>query len=202
MTSTCPLPNPLFSRRLTCNQNKKESKAFTEMLKAIDFFPKPIVSIVNGNAFGGALGIIAASDFALSVKESNFCFSEVKLGLVPAMIAPYVIRTIGYKASKKLFLTGEVFNSEKALNIGLIDDIVNLKDFNLNSSQLLKNLINSAPIAQNKIKSFLKKIYYKEIDNIVINQTTDTISKIRITREAQEGLSAFLEKRKPSWSKK
>ena len=105
-------------------QNKKESKAFTEMLECIDNFPKPTISLVNGHAFGGALGVIAASDYSFSYEKCNFCFSEVKLGLIPAMIAPYIVRSLGYKVAKRLFLTGEIFDAKKALTVGLIDEII------------------------------------------------------------------------------
>ena len=189
------------SKNLNFKQNKQEAKNFTEMLKDIDNFPKPTISFINGHAFGGALGIIAVSDFSLSIESSKFCFSEVKLGLIPAMIAPYILRSIGYNATKKLFLTGEVFGAKKALSFGLIDAVVKNFDFKANESRLIKNLLSSAPIAQRKIKSFLKKVSFKEIDSLLIDKTSETISKIRVTKEAQEGLSAFLEKRKPNWNK-
>ena len=115
------------SINLNYEQNKKESKAFTEMLESIDNFPKPTISLVNGHAYGGALGVIAASDYSFSYEKCNFCFSEVKLGLIPAMIAPYIVRSLGYKVAKKLFLTGEIFDAKKALTIGLIDEIINNK---------------------------------------------------------------------------
>ena len=102
------------SKNLNYKQNKEESLVFTQMLKAIDCFPKPTISLVNGHAFGGALGIIAASDYSLSLEKSRFCFSEARLGLIPAMIAPYIMRSISYKTTKKLFLTGW-----KILNLGV-----------------------------------------------------------------------------------
>ena len=189
------------SKNLNYRQNKKESIGFTQMLKAIDCFTKPTISLVNGHAFGGALGVIAVSDYSLSFKKSKFCFSEVKLGLIPAMIAPYIVRSIGLRETKKLFLTGEVFDTKKALKVGLIDEIIDENDIQINSLELIKNLIQAAPVAQYKIKSFLKEIYLKKINDSLIDQTAETISRIRITKEAQEGLGAFLEKRKPNWSK-
>ena len=189
------------SKNLNYKKNNQEAKTFTEMLKDIDNFPKPTISFINGHAFGGALGIIAASDFSLSMETSKFCFSEVKLGLIPAMIAPYILRSIGYNTTKKLFLTGEVFGARKALSFGLIDAVVKNSDFKSNESQLIQNLLSAAPIAQQKIKSFLKEVCFKEINTLLIEKTSETISKIRVTKEAQEGLSAFLEKRKPNWNK-
>ena len=187
------------SINLNYEQNKKESKAFTEMLESIDNFPKPTISLVNGHAFGGALGVIAASDYSFSYEKCNFCFSEVKLGLIPAMIAPYIVRSLGYKVAKKLFLTGEIFDAKKALTIGLIDEIINNTENKIMKLELLDNLLRAAPEAQNNLKSFLKKISLKDIDEKLTNYTAETISKIRVTKEAQEGLSAFLEKRKPAW---
>ena len=187
------------SKNLSFDENKKEARSFTNMLSAIDNFSKPTISLVNGHAFGGALGVIAASDFSISTEKSKFCFSEVKLGLIPAMIAPYILRIIGYKTTKQLFLTGEVFNAQKALSIGLVDDIINIRDFEKLKSSLINDLLYGAPLAQRNIKSFLKKINYRKIDNQLINETAETISKIRVSKEAQEGLEAFLEKRKPKW---
>ena len=190
------------SINLKYKENVKESKEFTKMLKSIDSFSKPTISLVNGHAFGGALGIIAATDFAISFKESKFCFSEVRLGLIPAMIAPYILRSIGYKETKKLFLTGEVFTAQKAVNIGLIDETISLKDFNIKETKLIKDLLIAAPIAQKKIKLYLKKIFQKEINAKLINDTATTISKIRVTEEAQKGLRAFFDKKEASWSNK
>ncbi len=187
------------SKSLNYEENNNEAKRFTEILQEIDNFPKPTISLVNGHAFGGALGIIAASDFSIGSEKSKYCFSEVKLGLIPAMIGPYVLRALGYLETKKLFLTGELFNAKKALKIGLIDEVADLSDYEKRTPELIKNLLSGGPNAQNSIKTFLKEINLKKIDNTLINDTAETISRIRITSEAQEGLKAFLEKRKPQW---
>ena len=187
------------SKNLTFEQNKKEAKNFASMLRTIDNFSKPTISLVNGHAFGGALGVIAASDFSVCTKNTKFCFSEVRLGLIPAMIAPYILRVMGYKFTKQLFLTGEIFDAQKALKIGLIDDIVNIKDFSNFKSKIISDLLSGAPQAQRNIKTFLNKINYKNIKRNLTNETAETISKIRISKEAQEGLEAFLQKRNPKW---
>ena len=188
------------SKSLNFVENKREAKKFTDMLSAIDNFSKPTIALVNGHAFGGALGIIAASDFSISTERSKFCFSEVKLGLIPAMIAPYILRVIGYKVTKQLFLTGEIFNAQKALTVGLIDEIINKKNLKKINSTLINDLLKGAPQAQKNIKLFLKKINYKKINKELVNDTADMISKIRVSKEAQEGLEAFLKKRKPKWN--
>ena len=187
------------SKNLNFEQNKKQAKDFTDMLSAIDSFTKPTISLVNGHAFGGALGLIAASDFSISAEKSKFCFSEVKLGLIPAVIAPYILRAIGYKTTKQLFLSGELFAAKKALDIGLIDEIINIKEFDKFKGNLISDLFSGAPQAQSQIKSFLNKIHNKQINKDLINETAEKISKIRVSEEAQEGVEAFLEKRKPKW---
>ena len=116
------------------------------------------------------------------------------------MIAPYILNSIGYKHTKKLFLTGELFNANTALNIGLVDEVLENKILNIDNIELIKNLISAAPKAQIKIKSFLKKIHLRKINKSLSNLTAETISKVRVTKEAQEGLAAFLEKRKPNWN--
>ena len=116
------------------------------------------------------------------------------------MIAPYILRVIGYKVTKQLFLTGEIFNAQKALTVGLIDEIINKKDLKKINSTLINDLLNGAPQAQKNIKLFLKKINYKKINKELVNNTADMISKIRVSKEAQEGLEAFLQKRKPKWN--
>ena len=187
------------SKELNFLENKKQALEFADMLKEIDEFPKPIISLVNGHAYGGSLGIIATSDYSVSVKNAKFSFSEVKLGIIPAMIGPYIIRSIGYKNSKKLFLTGEVFNSEVAKKINLIDEYLDPEDVYNYIKVLFAKLIKGAPTAQGKIKKFLNDIKSKNINEKLINFTADTISDIRVSSEGQEGLNAFLEKRKPKW---
>ncbi len=179
--------------------NKKDALDFAKMLYAIDNFSKPTLSLVNGEAYGGALGIICTSDFSIALNTSKFCFSEVKLGLIPAMIGPYVLRTIGFSHSKKLFLTGEVFDAKHALNINLIDASLNSDDINKKKDEIIKNLLIGGPRAQTEIKKFLLKIYSKDINQELINSTAKDISRIRTSKEGQEGLKAFLSKRKPRW---
>ena len=187
------------SKKLNFEDNKRDAIIFVEMLKEIDEFPKPTLSIINGHAFGGALGIIAVSDFSVANMQAKFSFSEVKLGIIPAMIGPYVLRSIGFKNSKKLFLTGEIFNTQIAKNINLIDEFLPSKEIEDYTSQLIAKLKTGSPKAQKEIKEFLRNIYSSKIDKALINKTADTISKIRVSKEAQSGIEAFLKKKKPNW---
>ena len=187
------------ARNLNLKENKVDALNFTSLLKQIDCFPKPTIAIINGHVFGGGLGIIAACDYSIANSEAKFSFSEVKLGIIPAMIAPYIIRNIGYKKSKNLFLTGEVFNTEKAMKIELIDYNAEESRIENIKNVLIKKLLQGNPRAQQEIKQFLSLINYKEINKNLIDLSADTISNIRVTSDAKEGIDAFLEKRKPKW---
>ncbi len=188
------------SRSLSEEQNKSDALIFTNLLENIDNFPKPTIAVINGHVFGGGLGIISVCDFSIANNLSKFCFSEVKLGLIPAMIGPYILRNIGYKKAKSLFLTGEVFNSDKALEIGLID--VNTTEDKIEeiTNNLVNKLLAGSPSAQEEIKTFTSAINQKKISKDLINFSAEVISKIRVNPEAKEGIDAFLEKRKPKWN--
>ncbi len=187
------------SKKLDFKDNKRDAIKFAEMLKEIEEFPKPTISLVNGHAFGGALGIIAVTDYSIADKNAKFSFSEVKLGIIPAMIGPYILRNIGLKNCKKLFLTGEIFDAVEAKEINLINEILTPDLFDNYISILFLKLLKGSPKAQTEIKKFLIAINSKYIDKDLIDKTAEEIARIRISEEAQEGLNAFLEKRKPGW---
>ena len=187
------------SRNLTQKENKKDALIFTELLEEINNFPKPTIALVNGHVFGGGLGLIAACDFVIANKDAKFCFSEVKLGIIPAMIAPYILRNIGYKQAKNLFLTGEVFNAEKALKIHLIDDCTERENLENIKNTLVNKLLIGSPNAQKEIKQFLAAINHKKINEDLINYSAEKIAAIRISTEAKEGIDSFLGKKKAKW---
>ena len=187
------------SKNLDFRDNKRDALLFADMLKEVDEFPVPTISLVNGHAYGGAIGIIAASDFSIAIHEAKFSFSEVKLGIIPAMIAPYVLRSIGFQNSNKLFLTAEVFDAAEAKKRNLIDEIIAGDSIDNYLKSLISKLIKGSPNAQKTVKEFLRNIMARSISEQLIDETANTIAKIRISKEGQEGLSAFLEKRKPNW---
>ncbi len=187
------------SINLSFEENKKDALKFSKMLQLLDSIYCPTIAIVNGHAFGGALGIISVCDFVIADENSKFCFSEVKLGLIPAMIGPYIIRSIGFKNSKKLFLTGEIFDSNYATKINLIDIAVSKKQIISEKEKIIKNLLLGGPKAQEEVKDFLINAYLKDIDNKLIIKTAEIISKIRTSKEGQNGIKAFLNKTKPNW---
>ena len=187
------------AKDLSIEDNKKDALYFSEMLKKLDEFSKPTLALINGHAFGGGLGIISACDFALAEINAKFCFSEVRLGLIPAMIGPYILRSIGLANSRKLFLSGKIFDTKYALKINFIDEALPLSELIDKKEELIKDLLMGAPKAQEEIKKFLFNISNKDINNNLINETSETIANIRTSFEGQEGIEAFLNKRKPSW---
>ncbi|MAI02325.1 MAG: hypothetical protein CBE14_003260 [Rickettsiales bacterium TMED254] len=187
------------SIELSVEENKIDALKFSKMLKTLDEFFCPTIAMINGHAFGGGLGIISVCDFAIADTEAKFCFSEVRLGLIPAMIGPYILRSIGFFNTKRLFLTGEIFNADLAVSLNLISMAVEKKNFLNEREKIIEKILLAGPKAQLEIKSYLQNIYNNNIDNVLINKAADSIARIRVSDEAQEGIKAFLNKNKPKW---
>lgn len=182
---------------MTYHENVADAKQLARLMQSLDRFPHPTLALVNGAAYGGALGLICACDIAVANNDAKFCLSEVKIGLLPAVISPYVIRTIGERQSRRYMLTAEVFDASQALTMGLIhqisDDLTSAKmQF---SSQIMRN----SPQAVSQCKQLIHKLEQQPIDDVVIDLTSKQIADIRISTEGQEGLTAFLNKRQPNW---
>ena len=187
------------SINLTLEENKNDAMKFSKMLKKIDEFYCTTIAIINGHAFGGGLGILSACDFKIADSKSKFCFSEVKLGLIPAMIGPYILRNLGYVNTKKLFLTGEIFNTDEATKINLIDKFVSTQHIINERNILIDKLLLGGPKAQAAIKIYLKNIYSKSISDNVIEYAAENIADLRVSEEGQKGIKAFLNKSNPDW---
>ena len=184
---------------LTVEENKKDAVKFSKMLKKIDELYCPTIALINGHAFGGGLGIISVCDFKIADSKSKFCFSEVKLGLLPAMIGPYILRNLGFSNTKKLFLTGEVFGVSLASELNLIDKFVDKENITYERNILIDKLLLGGPKAQAAIKSYLQDIYSKNISDNLIDIAAESISKIRVSEEGQKGIKSFLDKKQPDW---
>jgi len=180
-------------------ENIKDSKLLLDLYESIYNCPKPVIGRVNGHAFGGGLGLFAVSDIAIAVPGCKFAFSEVKLGIIPAVISTYIVRRIGLSNMRRLFITGERFNSEYAKSIGLIDFVTTEEDFD-NKIQKYEELISSSgPNAIIEIKNLVnccEKMNVKDYKEFTVKK----IAELRISDEGQEGINAFLEKRKSKWS--
>lgn len=180
-------------------QNLDDAAGLASLMHKLDTFPKPTLVLVQGAAFGGAVGLVACCDIALAEENASFCLSEVKIGLIPAVISPYVMRALGERQSRRYFLTAERFNASTAATLGLVHQVVSNDTLENQAEPLVQALLQNSPAAVSAAKNLLQQIYNKNINNEVIAHTTQAIAEIRVSAEGQEGLSAFLEKRKPNW---
>lgn len=188
------------SAKFTKAQNFRGAGESARMFHALYSLNKPTVAAVHGAVRGGGCGIIAACDIAIATRTATFRLSEVKIGVIPAMISPYVIGAIGERQSRRYMLSGEAFDAAEAFRIGLVHDIVAEDALTERVGLLLGQLYSSGPKAVSAIKKLIPKSAHSTIGPGIVNETAKIIASIRATPEAQEGLTAFLEKRKPSWT--
>ncbi len=184
--------------RYSFDQNLKESLELARLLEKIYSLPKPTIAGINGAAIGGGTGFFSACDIAVASEEAVFGLSEVKIGLVPAAISPYVIRRIGESKAREYFLTGERFGSEKALEIGLVNRVVPLSKLDHEVEQIIKLLLSSGPEALANCKKLISRVPGMTLEEAKA-YTARMIANLRVSKEGQEGMAAFLEKRKPKW---
>ncbi|GAA0620237.1 enoyl-CoA hydratase-related protein [Brevundimonas kwangchunensis] len=182
------------------SDNRDDAMGLARMLKALHDVPALTCAIVEGSAMGGGAGIVAACDMAVAVEGSRFAFSEVKLGLIPATIAPYVIEAVGARRARQLFLTANIFDADYAAHAGLVDLVLPEGSVDEFISMLSDSLTANAPGAMGDAKRLVNDIANHKLDNGLIEDTAKRIARARISAEGQEGVRAFLDKRKPSWT--
>ena len=182
------------------SDNRDDAMGLAKMLKALHDIPALTVAVVEGNAMGGGAGIVAACDMAVAVEGARFAFSEVKLGLIPATIAPYVIEAVGARRARQLFLTANAFDADYAAHAGLIDLVLPEGSVDEFISMLSDSLTNNAPGAMGEAKRLVNDIAHHKIDNGLMDETAKRIARARVSNEGREGVAAFLEKRKASWT--
>lgn len=187
------------SASYTKKQNYAHAERSARMFQALYTLDKPTVACVRGAVRGGGCGLVAACDIAIASRLATFRLSEVKLGIIPAMISPYVIAAIGERMARRYMLTGEEMDSADAYRIGLVHDIVEEDELLPRVSTILAQLYSSGPRAMAAVKALIPLATHSAIDERLVAATSRRIADIRATPEAQEGLAAFLEKRKPSW---
>lgn len=180
--------------------NRDDAMGLARMLKALRDIPALTVALVEGSAMGGGAGLVAACDMAVAVEGSRFAFSEVKLGLIPATIAPYVIEAVGARRARQLFLTANIFDADYAAHAGLIDMVLPEGSLGEFISMLTDSLTANAPGAMGDAKRLVHDLAGKDIDHGLMEETARRIARARVSTEGQEGVRAFLDKRKPSWS--
>jgi methylglutaconyl-CoA hydratase len=180
-------------------ENLADAAQLAEMLRVIYSCPKPTVARIQGDVYAGGMGLVAACDMAVSVDAANYCLSEVKLGLYPATISPYVIRAMGARVAQRYFLTAERFDAVEALRIGFVHAVVSAEQLDAKVNEMTKALVSASPNAVQLCKTLLHDVAGKDIDAALIAQTVEGIASIRASAEGKEGVQSFLQKRKPAW---
>ena len=180
-------------------ENIQDSKLLLNLYETIYNCPKPVIGRINGHAFGGGLGLFAVCDITIAVPNCKFAFSEAKLGIIPSVISTYIVRRIGLSNMRRLFITGERFSSEYAKTIGLIDYVVSEEKLDTEIQKYVKQLISSGPSAVKEVKKLIDACEKLDIEKYK-EYTVRKIAELRVSEEGQEGINAFLEKRKSKWS--
>jgi methylglutaconyl-CoA hydratase len=183
----------------TRDENVADAGALAEMLRVVYTCPKPTIAKVQGDVYAGGTGLVAACDIAVSVDTAGYCLSEVKLGLIPATISPYVIRAMGARAAHRYFLTAERFDAAEALRIGFVHEVVAADRLDAKIAELAKALVNAGPEAVKLCKLLVQDVADQEITPALIQMTVEAIADIRVSDEGREGVQSFLQKRKPGW---
>lgn len=181
-------------------RNREDAWALELMLRTLDECPKPVVAMVNGAAIGGGLGLVAACDIAFAAEGAQFATSEVRLGILPAVIAPFVVRAIGPREARRWFLTAERFGAEEARRIGLVHEVVQADQLEARTGALVAELLKGGPEAQASTKQLVQLVtMMPQGGSIRSEATVKMIAERRASAEGREGIGAFLEKRQPAW---
>lgn len=182
-------------------ENRADSLQLAALMRTLNFFPRPTIARVNGAAYGGGVGLIAACDIAIGVEGAKFSLSEVKLGLVPAVISPYVIAAVGTRHARRFFMSGEVFDAAEAKRIGLLHEVVPASELAAAVDRVLHFLAKGGPLAQREAKWLVQRTSVSTLafGEAVDAQNAELIARLRVSDEGQRGLAAFLDKRAPDW---
>lgn len=189
------------SATLSEAENQRDAQVLAEMFAVIDQSPAVVIGLVNGLALGGGAGLVACCDMVAAKQSSSFGFTEVRLGLIPAVISPYVVNKIGASAARRYFLTGELFDANTARRMGLVHHVAAESHELIDTVQTwCDSVLSAGPQAVREAKKLLRTLP-QLADDAVTHHVTGAIARLRIAPEAQEGLSAFLEKRRPTWAR-
>ena len=180
-------------------ENEQDAEKLAFMLRTIYECPKPTIARVQGDVYAGGMGLVACCDMAVSVDTANYCLSEVKLGLIPATIGPYVIRAMGPRASHRYFLTAERFSAAEALRIGFVHELVPADQLDASVNTWVQALLAASPNAIKECKKLVQYVADRDITRLLIDHTVKAIADIRASDEGKEGVQSFLNKRKPAW---
>jgi methylglutaconyl-CoA hydratase len=181
------------------DENEADAMRLADMLRTIYLCPKPTVARVQGDCYAGGMGLVAACDIVVASETAGFCLSEVKLGLIPATISPYVIKAMGEQAARRYFLTAERFDAAEAQRIGVAHAVVAPEALDATVAGIVKALVNNSPHAVRQAKTLVREIVGQPVDDALLRDTAGRIAAIRASTEGREGVASFLEKRKPTW---
>ncbi|MBC3870821.1 enoyl-CoA hydratase/isomerase family protein [Undibacterium oligocarboniphilum] len=180
-------------------ENLADAGQLAAMLAAIYRCSKPVVAKVQGDCYAGGMGLVAACDIAVSVDSANYCLSEVKLGLIPATISPYVIKAMGESAARRYFITAERFSAAEAQRIGFVHEVATAEALDDTVAGIVKALVSNSPNAVRQAKQLVQDVASRQLTPELITATVEGIAQIRASSEGREGVRSFLEKRKPAW---
>ncbi len=182
------------------DENQRDAMALGALMRTLDHLRKPTIARVHGNAFGGGVGLVACCDIAIATQRAQFAFSEVTLGIVPAVISPYVIAAIGARNARRYFLTGERFDAAEAYRLGLVHDLAGDEaELDEKVGGLVDAMMVAGPVAQREAKELIRAVANRPMHSEILQDTAERIARIRTSPEGREGISAFLEKRKAAW---
>lgn len=184
-------------KNFSYQENLQDAAQLAKLFQILNNLNKPTIALVQGNVSGGGNGLIACCDIVVASDAANFCFSEVKLGIIPASISPYVIAAIGQRAARRYFLTAEKFSAEEALRIGLIHQVISADQLEETGLKFIQQILKNGPQSLAICKRWIQRC--AAINSDLIKDSVELIADVRLSLEAQEGLQAFLEKRNPIW---
>ncbi|HEX4098491.1 MAG TPA: enoyl-CoA hydratase-related protein [Caulobacteraceae bacterium] len=186
---------------MTEDDNRADAMTLAHMVKRLADIPAVTVALVHGPAYGGGAGLVAACDYAVAVKDAPFAFSEVKVGLTPSVVAPYIVDAIGPRAARALFVTGRAFDADEALRIGLVNEVVADADaLEAAARRLVQDVMAAGPEAVVEARRLVSQVWGRPIDHGLMEETAKSLAHRRVSDEAKEGIAAFKAKRKPSWN--
>lgn len=185
----------------SAEQNRNDAMGLATMLKTLKEVSKPTIARVHGAAFAGGMGLAAACDVVVAEPAAEFCLSEVRIGLIPSTISPYVIQALGIQAAKRYMLTAERISAKDAHRIGFVQELCEDGTIDASIAQISKALIAGGPMALAQTKALMKTVVNRALDDELISQTAGLIAQVRASSEGREGMASFLEKRQPAWLK-
>jgi methylglutaconyl-CoA hydratase len=183
----------------TFEENRVDASNLARMLEVLYHLPKPTISRISGHAYAGGMGLVSACDIAVASEETQFCLSEVKLGLIPATIGPYVVNAMGARSARRYMLSAERFSAADAHRLGLIHEVVDAQDLDEMVMTFVHYFKQGGACAHRETKSLIELIDQSDFDQALIEETAARIARVRASDEGKEGIKSFLEKRKPKW---